>query len=121
MAATVLVVDDSATIRQQVGAALTAAGFAVAEACDGVEGKARVAAGGIGCVICDVNMPNKNGIEMVEELKAETTGELPPIIMLTTEGSPHQVQRAKAAGACGWIVKPFKADLLVAAVRKLTA
>jgi len=121
MAATVLVVDDSATIRQQVGAALKAAGFAVAEACDGVEGKARVTAGGIGCVICDVNMPHKNGIEMVEELMAESLEKLPPIIMLTTEGSPHLIQRAKAAGACGWMVKPFKADLLVAAVRKLTA
>lgn len=119
MAATVLVVDDSATIRQQVGAALTAAGFTVAEACDGVEGKARVSAGGIGCVICDVNMPHKNGIEMVEELRADGPGPLPPIIMLTTEGSPHAIQRAKAAGAKGWMVKPFKADLLVAAVRKL--
>ena len=121
MPATVLVVDDSATIRQQVGVALKAAGFAVAEASDGVEGKARLAAGGVGCVICDVNMPHKNGIEMIEEFRAETPGKLPPILMLTTEGSPHLIQRAKAAGAVGWIVKPFKAELLVAAVRKLTS
>ena len=121
MAATVLVVDDSATIRRQVGAALAAAGFTVAEACDGAEGKARVAAGGVGCVICDVNMPNKSGIEMLEELKADAGVRLPPVIMLTTEAAPHLVQRAKAAGASGWIVKPFKAELLVAAVRKLTA
>lgn len=120
MTATILVVDDSATIRQQVGAALRAAGFAVAEAADGELGKARLAAGGIACVICDVNMPNKNGIEMVEELKAEG-GKLPPILMLTTEGAPHLVQKAKAAGAAGWLVKPFKAELLVAAVKKLTA
>lgn len=120
MAATVLVVDDSATIRKQVGGALAAAGFAVAEACDGQEGKTRVAAGGVGCVVCDVNMPHKSGIEMIEELRAELGGAMPPVIMLTTEGSPHLVRRAKAAGACGWIVKPFKPDLLVAAVRKLT-
>jgi two-component system chemotaxis response regulator CheY len=121
MAVTVLVVDDSATMRQQVGAALTTAGFAVAEASDGVEGKARLLAGGVGCVICDVNMPHKNGIEMVEELMAESLEKLPPIIMLTTEGSPQSIRRAKAAGASGWMVKPFRAELLVAAVRKLTS
>lgn len=121
MSATVLVVDDSATVRQQVGSALKLAGFSVVEAADGVEGKARVSAGGVNCVVCDVNMPNKNGIELVEELKKDPAHKALPIIMLTTEGAPQLVQRAKAAGASGWIVKPFKADLLVAAVRKLTS
>jgi two-component system chemotaxis response regulator CheY len=119
MSATVLVVDDSATVRQQVGAALLQAGFKVQEAQDGVEGKSRIMAGGIDCVICDVNMPNKNGIEMVEEVKTDTKFGKLPIVMLTTEGAKELIERAKKAGACGWIVKPFKADLLVAAVNKL--
>lgn len=120
MSATVLVVDDSATIRHQVGSALRAAGFSVVEAFDGAQGKARITAGGVACVICDVNMPNKTGIEMLEELKADAV-KLPPVIMLTTEGAPQLIQKAKAAGAAGWLVKPFKAELLVAAVKKLTA
>jgi two-component system, chemotaxis family, chemotaxis protein CheY len=121
MSATVLVVDDSATVRQQVGAALTLAGFKVAEAADGVEGKDRINCGGINCVICDVNMPNKNGIEMVEEVKKDARFSKLPIIMLTTEGAKDLIERAKKAGASGWIVKPFKADLLVSAVQKLVA
>jgi two-component system chemotaxis response regulator CheY len=120
MSATILVVDDSATVRQQVTAAVTQVGFQVVEARDGVEGKARIEAGGIDCVICDVNMPNKNGIEMVEEVKANAKFAKLPIIMLTTEGAKELIARAKTAGASGWIVKPFKANLLVAAVQKLT-
>lgn len=120
MSATVLVVDDSATVRQQVSAAMSIAGFKVVEARDGVEGKSRIEAGGVDCVICDVNMPNKNGIEMVEEVKAGGKNAKLPIIMLTTEGAKELITRAKAAGASGWIVKPFKADLLVSAVQKLT-
>jgi two-component system chemotaxis response regulator CheY len=118
---TVLVVDDSATVRQQVSAALAQSGFQVLEACDGVEGKSRIDAGGIDCVICDVNMPNKNGIEMVEEVKSNAAHKKLPIVMLTTEGAKELIERAKKAGACGWIVKPFKADLLVAAVQKLVS
>jgi two-component system, chemotaxis family, chemotaxis protein CheY len=121
MSATILVCDDSATVRQQVGSALKLAGYKVVEACDGNDGKNKIKAGGIDCVISDVNMPNKTGIEMIEEVKSEAAYKKLPIIMLTTEGAPQLVQRAKAAGATGWIVKPFKADLLVAAVKKLTS
>lgn len=121
MSETILIVDDSATVRQQVGAALVQAGFRVEEAADGVEGKARIEAGNIACVICDVNMPNKNGIEMVEEVRSNPVNAGVPIVMLTTEGAPDLIQRAKKAGASGWIVKPFKADMLLAAVRKLVA
>ena len=120
MSTTVLVVDDSATVRQQVGAALMQVGFKVVEAADGVQGKQRIDQGGIDCVICDVNMPNKNGIEMLEEVKQQARHKSLPIVMLTTEGAPGVIQRAKLAGAAGWIVKPFKADMLIAAVRKLT-
>lgn len=115
----VLVVDDSATVRQQVTAALTQAGIDVDEAVDGLMGVKRIRSGGISCVVCDVNMPNMNGIQMVQEVKSDTQFASLPIIMLTTEGAKELIQQAKAAGACGWIVKPFKADMLVAAVKKL--
>lgn len=120
MSATVLVVDDSATVRQQVGSALMEAGLAVIEACDGVEGKQKIDGGGIDCVFCDVNMPNKNGIEMVEEVKSDDRHKALPIVMLTTEGARELITRAKAAGAVGWIIKPFNAAMLVSAVKKLT-
>jgi two-component system, chemotaxis family, chemotaxis protein CheY len=118
---TVLIVDDSATVRQQVGIVLTQSGFKVEHACDGLEGVTRIQNGGIDCVICDVNMPNMNGIELVEAVKSCEQYSKLPIIMLTTEGAKELILRAKKAGASGWIVKPFKADLLVAAVQKLTA
>ena len=121
MSAKILIVDDSQTVRQQVGTALKQAGFQVVEAGDGLQGIAQLEAGGIDCVICDVNMPNMNGIEMVEKVKADLRFKATPIVMLTTEGAMELIQRAKKAGAAGWIVKPFKADLLVAAVTKLTA
>lgn len=121
MRTTVLIVDDSVTVRQQVGTVLIQSGFHVEHACDGLEGVARIQQGGIDCVICDVNMPNMNGIELVESVKSCEQHSTLPIIMLTTEGAKELIQRAKNAGASGWIVKPFKADLLVAAVQKLTS
>ena len=115
-----LIVDDSATIRQQVSDALSPYGFHVEEASDGNLGLARIKNGGIDLVICDINMPNMNGIEMVAEVKQLPEFAELPIIMLTTEGARELIQKAKSAGASGWIVKPFKIDLLLAAVRKLT-
>lgn len=121
MLPTLLIVDDSATIRQQVASALSPNGFRIEEASDGCLGLARIKEGGIDCVICDVNMPNMNGIEMVEKVKQDPQFSDLPIIMLTTEGARELIQKAKSAGASGWIVKPFKSDLLLAAARKLTA
>jgi two-component system chemotaxis response regulator CheY len=122
MSKRVLIVDDSATIRQQVRMALTQAGFDVIEAADGEDGVAKIRADAtIAAVICDVNMPKKSGLELIEEIKAGGANSHVPIVMLTTEGQPALVQRAKQAGAKGWIVKPFKANLLVAAMQKLTA
>ncbi len=97
--------------------ALTQAGFAVTEAVDGVDGLAHVA--GSAMVICDVNMPRMNGLEMLERLHADPKYAGIPVLMLTTEGQPSLVERAKKAGAKGWVIKPFKADLLVAAVKKI--
>jgi len=118
----VLIVDDSATVRQQVGMALGQAGFAVIEAQDGVEGKEQISLhSDISLVVCDVNMPRMNGLEMVAQVKAELRNKELPILLLTTEGDPSLIARAKKAGAKGWIVKPFNADLLVQAAKKLTA
>lgn len=115
----ILVVDDSATVRQQVGLALTNAGYAVTEAQDGVEGLAALEKGGIAMVICDVNMPRMNGLDMLENIRRDPRYAAVPVVMLTTEGHPSLVDRAKKAGAKGWIVKPFKADLMISAVSKL--
>lgn len=121
MSATVLIVDDSETVRQQVGAALSQAGMQILEARDGIEGQKMIESRQIDCVVCDVNMPNKNGIEMVRDVKQNDRYRDLPIIMLTTEGAKELIEKAKSAGACGWVVKPFKANLLVSAVQKLAA
>jgi two-component system, chemotaxis family, chemotaxis protein CheY len=121
MSKKVLVIDDSATVRQQVRLALTQAGFDVVDAVDGVDGAAKIeAASDLSAVICDVNMPRKNGIEMLEEVRGGGRHAALPFLVLTTEGQPKLIQRAKAAGAKGWIIKPFKPELLVAALRKVT-
>jgi two-component system chemotaxis response regulator CheY len=116
----ILVIDDSPTVRQQVGLALTQAGFQVVEAIDGVDGISKVDAS-VSMLICDVNMPRMNGLEMVEKLRTDDRWKALPVVMLTTEGQPGLIERAKKAGAKGWIIKPFKADLLVATVQRLTA
>jgi two-component system chemotaxis response regulator CheY len=116
----ILVVDDSLAIRQQVGMALRQAGYAVTEAEDGAQGMEELAKGErFSLVICDVNMPRMNGLEMLEALKREPAYSLLPVVMLTTEGQPALIDRAKKAGAKGWIVKPFKAELMLAAVRRI--
>jgi two-component system chemotaxis response regulator CheY len=118
----VLVVDDSPTIRQQVGQTLAQSGFEVIEAADGIEGAEKIASDAdIGMVILDVNMPRMNGLEMLEKVREGGRHRDLPVIMLTTEGQQSLIERAKLAGAKGWIVKPFKAELLVSAVRKLIA
>ena len=117
MTSKVMVIDDSMMVRKQVGMALTTAGFAVVEACDGADALEKLAThADVALVICDVNMPRMNGLEFLERVRAGL-----PVMMLTTEGQPELIQRAKALGAKGWLVKPFKPDLLVAAARKLAA
>ena len=119
---TILIVDDSATVRQQVGTALREAGFDVVEAVDGQEGAETIEKRtDISVVVCDVNMPRMTGIEMLERVKGAGARADLPIVMLTTESQPALIQKAKGLGAKGWVVKPFKANLLVAAVQKLAA
>ena len=119
----VIIVDDSATMRQQVRQALTLGGFDVVEAVDGQDGLEKIQAdSSIKVVVLDVNMPRMNGIELVEALKgAGKIGAGLNVVMLTTEGHPDLIQRAKGAGAKGWIVKPFQPEMLLAAVAKLAA
>jgi two-component system chemotaxis response regulator CheY len=118
----ILIIDDSATVRQQVRQVLIDASFEVVEAADGIEGlDAIVGRKDLAAVLCDVNMPRMGGLEMLEMLNAKGRPAGLPIVMLTTEGQPALVQKAKAAGAKGWIVKPFKAELLLATVRKLAS
>jgi len=120
MTTKILVIDDSMMVRQQIGRTLTGAGFAVVEATDGADALQKLAAAPeTKLIVCDVNMPRMGGIEFLEQANAK--GSKVPVVMLTTEGQPELIQRAKALGAKGWIVKPFKPDLLIAAAKKLTA
>src|SRR5439155_15200490 len=121
MSKKVVVVDDSRTARQQVTRALADSGYEVVEAVDGFDGLEKIAAHlDAILVICDVNMPKLDGIEMLWTLRTEQPRAKMPIVMLTTEAQPHLLVRAKQFGARAWIVKPFRPEMLVAAVRKLT-
>jgi two-component system chemotaxis response regulator CheY len=116
----VIVIDDSDTVRDQVGATLRRAGYEVAEATDGQEGVDLIErTPDAALVICDVNMPRKNGIELLEDLQKRGTARTVPILMLTTEGRPDLIERARKCGAKGWLVKPVKSDLILAVVAKL--
>lgn len=116
----ILVVDDSKTVRDQVRTILEAAGYVVEEAADGQEALDAIRGRrDLAMAICDVQMPNVTGLAMLEKLHEEGLVESLPIVMLTTEAQLTLIARAKQAGAKGWIVKPFKAEHLVAAVRKL--
>ena len=120
MAKKVMVVDDSRTMRQQVGIILTAAGFEVIEADDGIDGLEKIQqTADLAMVLCDINMPRMDGLDMLAAVKRDPRFTDLPFLMLTTEGQPALITRAKQSGARGWIVKPFKPDLLVAAVRRL--
>ena len=115
----VLIVDDSQSVRQQVSLALQQAGYETVEAVDGEDGAAKISSiSDIALVISDVNMPKMNGLEMLEKVSGRIQGGL-PVVMLTTEGQPSLIKRAKEAGAKGWVIKPFKAALLVSTVDKL--
>jgi two-component system chemotaxis response regulator CheY len=120
MPAKILIVDDSRTIRQQVTLTLGQAGYQILEAEDGVQGLDMIGAqSDIALVICDINMPNMNGIEMLTAVKADVRNAALPVLMLTTEARADLIQQAKRIGAKGWVVKPFKPDQLAAAVRKI--
>ena len=119
MAKTVLIVDDSATIRQVVGMTLKGAGYEVMEACDGKDALRKLDGKKINLIISDVNMPNMDGISFVKEAKKLANYKFTPVIMLTTESQDSKKQEGQAAGAKAWVVKPFQPDQMLAAVAKL--
>lgn len=118
--AKILAVDDSASMRQMVSFTLKGAGHEVVEACDGVEAL-KLASGerGVDLVISDINMPNMDGIALIKELRALPAFKFTPILMLTTESGSDKKGEGKAAGATGWIVKPFNPDQLLATIGKV--
>jgi two-component system chemotaxis response regulator CheY len=120
MAKTIMVVDDSMSIRQVVGLALKQAGYDVIEGCDGRDALAKLTGQKVNLIISDVNMPNMDGITFVRELKTRPAYKFTPVLMLTTESQEDKKEQGKAAGARAWMVKPFKPEALLAAVQKLT-
>jgi two-component system chemotaxis response regulator CheY len=118
--AQILVVDDSSTVRNEVGDFLKKNGLEVLLAVDGRDGLAKLKSdAGIKLVVSDVNMPNMDGLTMAEKIRSELGNNSVNIIMLTTENSPIMKERGKAAGIKGWIVKPFKGDAVLATFKKL--
>ena len=118
--ARIIAVDDSASMRQMVSFTLKGAGHDVMEASDGVEAlKLAKQEGGVDLVISDINMPNMDGIALIKELRTLAPYKFTPILMLTTESSSDKKMEGKAAGATGWIVKPFNPDQLLATIGKV--
>lgn len=116
----VLVVDDSETIRQEVGRNLGQAGFSVLEARDGAEGLNVASAHlDLALIVLDVNMPVMNGLDMLDRLKQEPKTQPIPVLLLTTEAQDSLIDRAKKAGAKGWLIKPVKSEILLMAAQKL--
>jgi len=119
MSKTIMVVDDSASVRQVVSITLKGAGYQVIEACDGQDGLSKLNGDKISLVISDVNMPNMDGITFVKELKKLPSYKFTPVIMLTTESQESKKQEGQAAGAKAWVVKPFQPQQMLSAVSKL--
>ena len=120
MAKTILIVDDSSSLRTVVKIALVRAGYDVIEAVDGKDGLDKLAAAPkVHLIVSDVNMPNMDGISFVTQVKANPRTKFTPVIMLTTEGQDAKKDQGRAAGAKAWIVKPFSPPALLDAVSKL--
>lgn len=119
MAATILAVDDSASMRQMVRFTLKRAGYEVIEAVDGLEALELARGKTVSLVLTDVNMPRMDGITLVRELRRLATYKFIPMLMLTTESSSEKKVLGKQAGATGWLVKPFNPETLLATISKV--
>lgn len=116
----VLVVDDSATMRQMVAFTLTTAGYEVVEAGDGKEAVGKLNGGAKpALVVTDLNMPNMDGISLIKEIRAMAAFKFIPILMLTTESDDSKKKAGQAAGATGWIVKPFNPEQMMKVIQKV--
>jgi two-component system chemotaxis response regulator CheY len=121
MTASILTVDDSASLRMAIRIALTGAGYAVTEASDGAEGLAKATATRFDLIVTDLNMPNMDGLSMIRALRQQPAQAGVPIIFLTTESDDAMKAQAKAAGATGWLVKPFQPEQLLRVAQKVLA
>lgn len=119
MAKTIMIVDDSPSLRQVVNLTLKNAGYDVIEANDGNDAISKLDGKKINLIVSDVNMPGMNGIDMVKAIKQMAQYKFTPIIMLTTESQDQAKQAGKEAGVKAWMVKPFKPDQMLDAVSKL--
>ncbi len=117
MSKVIMTADDSASMRQMVSMTLKQAGYNVVEASDGKDALGKL--NGIDMLITDLNMPNMDGIELIKQVRSKPEYKFIPIIMLTTESQDNKKMEGKAAGASGWIVKPFKPDQLIAVIQKV--
>jgi two-component system chemotaxis response regulator CheY len=119
MSANILTVDDSASIRMTTRIALTNAGYNVTEAVDGADGLQKMKTGSFDLIVTDLNMPNMDGLTMIRNLRQMPAYMGTPVIFLTTESDGDIKQQAKAAGATGWLTKPFDAENLTKIARKV--
>ncbi len=117
--ASILAVDDSASMRQMVSFTLKGAGYEVIEGVDGVDALNKAKGRKVDLVVTDVNMPNMDGITLIKELRALPNYKFTPMLMLTTESGADKKAQGRAAGATGWIVKPFNPDQLLKTVKKV--
>lgn len=119
MSKMILVVDDSASIRQVVSMTLKGAGYTTIEANDGKDALTKLVGNRVHLIISDVNMPNMDGLTLLKELKTRPDTKFTPVIMLTTESEATKKEQGRAAGAKAWVVKPFVPNQMLAAVQKL--
>ena len=119
MSKTIMVVDDSGSFRTVVKLALQKAGYGVIEACDGKDACSKLGGQKINLIVCDVNMPNMDGLSFLRHVKDSATHKFTPVIMLTTESQDAKKAEGRAAGARAWITKPFQPSQLVDAVNRL--
>ena len=119
MAKSILIVDDSASVRQVVGISLRQAGYEVIEGVDGKDALTKLTGQKVHLIISDVNMPNMDGISLVKAVKQMPAYKFTPIVMLTTESQDAKKKEGQEAGAKAWVVKPFKPEQLLGVVQKL--
>lgn len=121
MSKRILTVDDSATMRDMLRFTLEKAGYQVVQGVDGRDGLTKLAENGADVIITDVNMPVMDGLTLIREVRTQPAHKSTPILVLTTEASQAMKDKGRAAGATGWIVKPFDPEKLLAVVKKVSA
>jgi len=119
MTKVIMTADDSASVRQMVSFTLKQAGYDVVEAVDGEDALTKLRSNKVNILVTDLNMPKMDGIELIRQVRTDARYKFMPIIMLTTESQVSKKQEGKAAGATGWIVKPFRPEQLLAVIKKV--